>query len=77
MNINGERVDILKVKHRGYEIEYACYVARTLREERRGAERLKKCSIVIDDLYDIERIISVLQDMRNEIIRYTGWQKLK
>ena len=45
------------------------------REEERND--LKKCSIVIDDLYDIERIISVLQDMRNEIIRNTGWQKLK
>ena len=76
MNINGERVDILKVKHCGYEMEYACYVARILRE-RSGTERLKSRSIVIDDLYDIERIISVLQDMRNEIIRNTGWQKMK
>ena len=57
-------------------MEYRCYVARTLRE-RSGTERLKSCSIVIDDLYDIERIISVLQDMRNEIIRNTGWQKMK
>lgn len=37
MNINGERVDILKVKHCGYEMEYACYVARALRE-RSGTE---------------------------------------
>lgn len=76
MYINDERVDILKVKHCGYEMEYACYAARTLRE-RSGTERLKSCSIVIDDLYDIERIISVLQNMRNEIIRNTGWQKMK
>lgn len=40
MNINGERVDILKVKHCGYEMEYACYVARTLRE-RSGQNDLK------------------------------------
>lgn len=55
-------------------MEYTCYVARALCE-RSGTERLKSCSIVIDDLYDVERIISVLQNMRNEIIRNTGWQK--
>lgn len=47
------------------------------RDRNVGTERLKSCSIVIDDLYDIERIISALQDTRNEIIRNTGWQKLK
>lgn len=77
MNINGERVDILKVKHRGYKMEYACYVARTLYEEGRGREQFRDCSIVVDDLYDIERIISVLQDMRSEIIRNTEWRKIK